>query len=357
MAGLIGNFLIINNQSNGSKIKENISNTPRSAQGGTIVKGVYRLSTTDGYNWWSYVPMSLQKNDRAYILLEMSHPQIEDYVALTAAAKNNVIDWHSYAEENKYIIVTAVVPRNFTNGYYPQGINWKSLNSSTPEFYYRPDLKVNNIIFELIGNLTDAGYTPCNKILVAGFSAGGMWSNRYTLLHPERVLAAAMGQAGGWLAIPLTEHNSSILNWPMGLNNFYNLTGTVYNKHELLKEVPQFIYIGDQDTGSTYFSGYPSPQNVSIWGDTDPERLETQSTYLDNNDYTVQFKLYEGIAHSYTIEMKNDLLEFFENAIKATQSGNGTIPSYSLYVFLPITLISMIALALFHQKRAKFKQL
>ena len=359
LAGSLGSCLFIDNWKSNSKIKENAPNIPRRAQGGTIVKGEVVMGTTDGYNWWSYVPVSLQKTETAYILLEMSYQGFEDYVALTNDVKNNVIQWISTAEENKYIIVTAGAPRHFGNGYYPQGINMHSLDPLTPDFYYRPDLKVNNIISELISNLTDAGYSPCNKILVAGFSAGGMWSNRYTLLHPERVLAAAMGQAGGWLAMPIAEHNGSTLNWPMGINNFYNLTGTDYSKQELLKDVPQFIFIGDQDTTSTYCEGYPSYQNITIWGDTDPERLEAQSTYLDTNNYTVQFKLYEGIGHSYTSYMKNDLLDFFETAIKETQSGNGDeiIPSYALLVFLPITLISMIALVLFHQKRAKFNQL
>lgn len=365
LAGSLGNSLIIDDWKNNRKINENTPNIPRSAQGGTIVKGEVVMGTTDGYNWWSYVPLSLQKEDTAYILLEMSYQGFEDYVALTNDAKNNVLSWISTAEEYKYIIVTAGAPRNYTTGYYPQGINEHSLDPLTPEFYYRPDLKVNNIISELINNLTDAGYSPCNKTLVAGFSAGGMWSNRYTLLHPERVLAAAMGQAGGWLAMPLAEHNGSTLNWPMGLNNFYNLTGTNYSKQELLKDVPQFIFIGDQDTTSTYCEGYPSCQNITIWGNTDPERLEAQSTYLANNNYSIQFKLYGFVGHSYTSYMKIDLLDFFETAIKETQYCNGdepipgdkTIPSYALLVFLPITLISMIALTLIHQKRAKFNQL
>jgi hypothetical protein len=362
LAGSLGNSLIIDIWKSNSKFKEITPDIPRSTQGGTIVKGEVVMGTTDGYNWWSYVPMSLQKTDTAYILLEMSHSQIEDYVALTNDAKNNVMNWMSAAEENKYTIVTAVVPRNFTYGYYPQGINMHSLDPLTPEFYYRPDLKVNNIISELMNNLTDAGYSPYNRILVAGFSAGGMWSNRYTLLHPERVLAAAMGQAGGWLAMPLAEHNGSTLNWPMGVNNFYNLTGTAYNKHELLKNVSQFIFIGDQDTTSTYCEGYPSCQNITIWGETDPERLENQSKYLASNNYSVHFELYEGIGHAYTTYMKNDIFDFFETAIAViteTPSGNGdeTIPSYILLVLLPITLISMIALALIHQKRTNFNRL
>ena len=361
LTGSFGSGLIIDNSRDNGEMKENNPNIPRKAQGGTIVKGEAVMGTTDGYNWWSYVPLSLQKTETVYILLEMSYQGFEDYVALTNDLKNNVLAWSSIAEDEKYVIVSAGAPRNFTKGYYPQGINEHSLDPLTPEFYYRPDLKVNNIISELMNNLTDAGYTPYSKILVAGFSAGGMWSNRYTLLYPERVLAAAMGQVGGWLAMPISEHNGTTLNWPMGIANFYNLTGIDYNKQALLKDVPQYIFIGDLDTSSTYCEGYPSCQNITIWGDTDPERLEAQSSYLTGNNYSVQFKLYAGIAHSYTTLMKNDLLDFFTATITAIQepppeNGDNIIPGYALIVFLPFLIISITALVLLHQKRVKLSQ-
>jgi predicted esterase len=355
LSSLILNSLKINNNRNFIRINKEIITELKSGQEGTIKSGELVLGTTDGYNWWSYVPESLQRNDNAYILLEMSHGQLEDYNTLTNDAKQNVMNWISIAEEKKYILVTTVVPRNFSQGYYPQGINMYSLDPLTPEFYYRPDLKVNNIIDELIGNLTDAGYSPCNKILVAGFSAGGMWANRYTLLHPERVLAAAIGQAGGWLAMPLIEYNNTKLNWPMGINNLYNLTGIEYNKQNLLKEVPQFIFIGDQDTYSTYCENYPSCNDIKIWGETDPERLDTQCNYLINHNFLVEFKQYAGVGHSYTQSMKDDVFDFFGTVIKNYESGNDgpIIPNYSFFVLFPISLISILGLIFYSRKRLK----
>jgi hypothetical protein len=307
------------------------------------------MSTTEGYNWWSYVPTTLSKSDTAYILLEMSHAGSENYATTTNYARQNVENWISYAELSEYIIITAALPRNFSTGYYPQGINFYSLNSSTPEFYYRPDLKVNNIISELKSNLTDAGYNPFDKILVAGFSAGGMWTNRYTLLHPEGVLAAAMGQAGGWLAMPLSEYNGSVLNWPMGIHNFYDLTGANYIKTDLLKEVPQFIYIGDSDNSSTYCNEcYPYCDNITIWGISDPERIETQYNYLAENDYNVQFKLYEGYGHTYNYVIKSDVLDFFDSIIRSAE--DTAIPGFEFIVFVLLIIIALIALVFIYKK-------
>jgi len=323
---------------------------PNSAQGRSITPGEVVMGTTDGYNWWSYVPENLKKSDTAYILLEMSYNQIENYTTLTNDAKQNVINWISLAEFKRYIILTAVVPRNFSERYYPQGINRNSLEPSTPEFYYRPDLKVNNIISELMNNLTDAGYAPCEKVLVAGFSAGGMWANRYTLLHPERVLAAAIGHAGGWLSMPLVDYNSSLLNWPMGINDFDILTGTSYNKTEILKEVPQFIFIGDLDTSSTYCNeGYPYCDNITIWGTTDPERLESQYEYLNEHDFNVRFKLYEGVSHEYTLVIKNDILDFFNDVIR--ENIIAAIPGFNFPILLLLSLVALSFLTLIHKKK------
>lgn len=299
-----------------------------------ITKGEFVLRSNEGYNWWSYVPESLTEDDLGYILLEESHGQTTDYEAGTDDAEFNLWKYKAIADQKKYILVCVVLPRNIANGYYPQGINYYSLRSSTPDFYYRPDLKVNNILTAFKNNLTNAGYTICEKTLVAGFSAGGMWANRYTLLHPERVKAAAMGQAGGWLAMPIEEYNGTTLNWPIGIKDQESLIGSAYTKQEILKKVPQFIFIGDADTSATYHDGpYPTTADIEVWGETDPERLENQYQYLEEAGYNVNFTLYPGVAHDYNAEMINDVKTFFDNVRAIDSDGDGLSDDKEYYIY------------------------
>lgn len=263
------------------------------------------------YNYWSYVPKSLTGDENAYILLEVSHGQIEDYAQLTNDSRNAVDRFISVAEKFKFIILTPVIPRDFTKGYYPQGINEYALNPSTPDFYYRPDLKVNIILEHFKLELENAGFSIQEKVFVSGFSAGGMWANRYTLLHPEMVKAVAIGHSGGWLAMPITNYKGINLRWPLGLYNYSNLTGEEYNGYDLLKNVPMFIYIGDQDNSNTYYSNYPGKDLITIWGNIDPLRLENQYNYLKNLGFNVTFKLYPNVSHRYNDQMVNDVVEFF----------------------------------------------
>ena len=136
-----------------------------------------------------------------------------------------------------------------------------------------------------------------------------MWSNRYTLLHPERVQAAAIGHAGSWLAVPVAEHNGVHLNWPLGLANYPALVGEPYQKYEILKSVPMLVFIGDKDS-NTYSSRYPTRNDIAVWGDTGPTRLENQYNFLKNLGFNVSFKLYPGVEHQYTREMTNDVFDF-----------------------------------------------
>jgi len=265
-----------------------------------------------GYEYCSYVPKSLASHENAYILLEISHGQFDDYEETIASARRNVEKYRHISEDDKYIIVTPAIPRDFEKGFYPQGINEYSMKSTTPDFYFRPDLKVNLIIDKFSYELREAGCQIEEQIFVSGFSAGGMWANRYTLLYPERVKAAAIGHSGGWLVMPTSNYQNSNLNWPLGLNNFANLIGNEYNNFEDLKDTPMFIFIGDQDTESTYWSNYPNRYDISIWGDTDPERLQNQFEYLKESWYDVKFEMYQNIGHNYNGQMKSDVFIFFE---------------------------------------------
>jgi len=288
----------------------NEADYPEYPSGETILQ---QSEGTIFYNYWSYVPKSLKKSEHAYFLLDISHPQLEDYNELTAQAKGNCNQYSNIAEEKKYIILTPVIPRNFTKGYYPQGINEYSLKSSTPDFYYRPDLKVNKIIENFRSRLEDAGYSIYDKIFVCGFSAGGMWANRYSVLHPDKVKAVAIGQAGGWLTIPNNSYDGRLFNWPLGINNFPLLTGEDYNKFNLLTNVPMFIFIGDKDVSNTYTSNYPNSEDIAIWGSSDPERLENQYQFLKTQDYNVLFKLYPNVGHYYSSQMKKDVINFLHS--------------------------------------------
>ncbi len=157
-----------------------------------------------------------------------------------------------------------------------------------------------------------------DKVFIEGFSAGGMFAQRFTLLHPELVKAIAAGQSGGALTLPVEEYKNRKMDWPLGIYGFEQLTGKPFNM-EAYKSVSQFIYIGNNDiNNSTVFYRSEIWNNsqvntLNIFGINDPCRLNSQVDYLHSIGLNnILFKLYPGYKHNYYDDQITDFFNFFE---------------------------------------------
>lgn len=224
---------------------------------------------------------------------------------------------------DEYILLVPAIPRKPEPHVYTAGFDLQSLLPSTDPFYRTADVKVNSMIDTITRELRSDGYDVASKVFIAGFSVGGMFGQRYTLLHPERVRAIAAGHCGGNFTLPESTYNGVELNWPVGVNNLESLVGYEFDRVSYT-QVPQFIYIGDADTENTIVwprSWGPKYMWQSVgqldfldetFGDTDPVRLANQIKYLNGLGYSnITFKLYAGVGHSNTDSMSRDVLAFF----------------------------------------------
>jgi len=174
------------------------------------------------------------------------------------------------------------------------------------------------MIDNLISSLRSAGYKVHDKVFVSGFSAGAMFAQRYCLLHPNRVRGIAAGQCGGSLTVPGTSYNGVEMNWPVGVNDFQSLLGYDFNI-SYCQQIPQFIYIGDQDTNNSTVA--PNSHDLFTdeqmdflndnFGNSDPIRLANQYAFMSEKECNVEFKLYPDVAHEITSDMLDDTFSFF----------------------------------------------
>lgn len=253
----------------------------------------------------------------------------DTYDALTEIARGE-IQWRTQlAEENRYILLVPHIPRRRTPHIYTAAFDRQVFLHSTDAFYQRPDNKINLMIDKLISELREDGYDVQEKVFVEGFSVGGMFAQRYALLHPERVQAVA---AQGPTTLPESSYDGTPIDWPIGVNDFLSLVGHQFNR-EAYRKVPQFFYIGDQDIGPLNPTEIdPRGGNSPLWdmgwdyetarswivfldnafGPTDPIKLENQVRYLNSIGYDkITFKLYPGVGHQQTNEMIRDIFAFF----------------------------------------------
>ena len=108
------------------------------------------------------------------------------------------------------------------------------------------------------------------------------------------------------------------MDWPVGVHDLETLAGVPFDQ-DAYRQVLQFIYIGGDDDNSTLWGTgelWRTQAQIDFlnttFGHTSVARLQNQSTYMSSLGYPVTFKLYAGVPHHWTAEMRSDTFAFFD---------------------------------------------
>ena len=201
------------------------------------------------FYWNYYIPNKVLKNNQkdSSILLNGAYGQlgrsVEEGQDFTIKHMNEHIN---YIKNTPYILLAPAIPRRNSN-YKGNPWVWHFPNyifSKNSRHFFRPDLKINMMIDKLQSLLKANNIIVNKKIFVFGYSIGGHFSNRYSILNPTKVKAYAAGGISGELTIPTEEIDGKKLLWPLGISNLEKLTKETFN-YEAYKDIPRYIFWGE----------------------------------------------------------------------------------------------------------------
>lgn len=186
----------------------------------------------------------------------------------------------------------------------------------------RPDRQLIAMADDAQRLLTSRGWTVDSRLLLSGFGVSGMFAQRFTALHPDRVLAAAVGAPGGWPLAPVERWQGTTLPYPVGIADIESLAGTPFDL-EGWSAVPQFVFMGDLDIIDTVPAddGYEDSDEELVFaqfGASPAARWEAASGISASVSGNVRFRMYEETGHEFTDAMKADLVAFFRDALGAS---------------------------------------
>jgi len=187
----------------------------------------------------------------------------------------------------------------------------------------RLDLQLLAMIADARPRLATMGHPVNSKVLMNGFSASGLFANRFTFLHPQEVMAAAYGGLNCFIMLPVAELKTQALNFPLGLADFEKLTGHPFDRASY-QTIPQLAYMGADDTNDAvrYNDAYSEEERSLIFallGEKMPERWQAVQAVYQGEQLPVEFKTYPGIGHGTDGKINTEVAEFFRGAIeKAT---------------------------------------
>ena len=275
-----------------------------------------------GYEWsfFLYLPSGVgpsSSSSTPLLVMPNNTGTIDDQAGVhRAAALKQSFSWRSYAERLHAAILVPTFPRPAARpDLYTHALDRDTLLVQSGDLR-RLDL-------QLIGMIEAAhrfmGAPVDKKILIFGFSAGAMFANRFTLLHPELVLAAAIGSPGGWPMAPQSTWNSEPLRYPLGADDLSTLTGKPLN-FDALQRVRFFFFLGakDENDSLTFRDGYDTEDEalaMRLLGRTPVERWSLAERMYREAGANAIFRLYPDVGHDVTDNMDSDVLEFFANAM------------------------------------------
>lgn len=263
-----------------------------------------------GFYWayYLYIPDSLrasaQENQKTYLLVNPNNTgySSDDQEVHDAAAKERAERGSLIAEILRAPLLVPTFPR-------PHKIYTHALDRDTllieEEELERIDLQLICMIDDAAERLSLKGINLDKEVLMTGFSASGMFANRFTVLHPERVQAAAIGHAGGWPIAPVGEWDGVKLRYPYGVWDIEEIVGEEFDI-ESFKSIPLYFYLGDKDTNDAV-------PEFKYFGDTPVERWPIAEEIYNSVGCSSQFVLYSGVEHERTEEMLEDVNTFFLN--------------------------------------------
>jgi hypothetical protein len=159
------------------------------------------------------------------------------------------------------------------------------------------------------------------KVLMNGFSASGLFANRFALLHPEAVAAAAFGGINGFITLPVAELKSRPLNFPVGIADLEKVSGRPFDRSVYLA-IPQFAYMGAEETNDAvvYKDAYSDEERTLIFEllgrKMMPDRWEAVQAVYQSEKVPIQFKTYAGIGHGTDGRINKEVAEFFRGVIE-----------------------------------------
>lgn len=212
-------------------------------------------------------------------------------------------------------VLMPVFPRPGTDWtIYTHALDRDSMLTEKTEFK-RFDRQLAAMIEHAREKLAGENLKTDKRVLMYGFSASGMFVNRFAFLHPELVKAVASGSPGGWPLAPSEKFNDKRLRYPIGTADFKTVAGRKLDK-QALRKISFFIFMGDKDENDSVVFGdsYETEDKdliFELFGKTPLERWEISKKLYAENKLQAEFKLYPDTAHKVTPAMIGDIQAFF----------------------------------------------
>ena len=279
------------------------------------------------FPYYLFIPDNAIENEKTFIIIEPNNSGFVDddlqkhIEKAERTATNDYYLGNHVAQSLKYPLLVPVFPRSKSES----KIYTHSLDR---DVMLQKGNKMERLDKQLIEMFKDAQSRLINKniqthpqFLLLGFSASATFANRFTLIHPEKVMAVAAGGLNGLLMLPADTLENEALNYPIGTNDLKALTNKSFAKDLFLK-TPQFYFMGklDENDAIPYSDAFDQNEREQIYRllgkQMQPERWDNCTQIYRNLNVNATILSYENVGHEQPEAIKNEIVKFFSEVIE-----------------------------------------
>lgn len=277
------------------------------------------------FGYLVFVPKSAQSNNYSYLLVEPNNTGRPDddldvhRTAAIALARDSSVG-NFVAKALGIPLLVPIFPRpSSAEDVYAHSLDRDTVLISEGPMR-RLDLQLLAMIKDADQRFAATGHSVSRKVLINGFSASGLFANRFAFLHPEDVAAAAFGGVNGFIMLPVTKLKDRALEFPLGIADIEKITGRAFDR-AAYNAIPQFAYMGADDTNDAVLhdDAYSEQERATIFECVGekmmPDRWNAVAAVYRNENTKVTFKTYPGIPHGTNRTINSEVAEFFRDVM------------------------------------------
>jgi dienelactone hydrolase len=246
----------------------------------------------------------------------------ESLDALRASARCEAKSWLALADRLGTAILVPMFPRPAApppaENLYLHALSRAALGAARRDVV-RVDRQLIAMIDHARGVLAATGTPIDPRVLIAGHSAAGMFTSRFTVLHPDRELAAAVSSPGGWPLAPVATAHGDRLTYPVGIADLAKVAGAPLDL-AALRKVKLLFVLGADDTNDSVPArdSYDARDEAVImrdFGKTPVARWDAARALYATAKLDATFKRYPAVGHETSPQMRADIEAMFRAAL------------------------------------------
>ena len=236
--------------------------------------------------------------------------KVDLLVAMHGSGRTSFIDFRDgFAEFGRWNDCAVLCP------IFPIGVMGDD-NRNGYKYIAEGDIRYDEIVLKMVDEVAAKYGQDWSRFAMFGFSGGGHFTHRFTILHPSKLWAASIGAPGSVTLLDPAK------DWWVGIRDIKQRFGIDFDAAALAR-IPVQMLVGEADLETWEITHKPGGRywmdGANDAGRTRPERLQALKASFESAGVDVRLDIVPGVSHD-RMKVLGRVKDFLSDCLRAKRS-------------------------------------